>query len=164
MAGLDPEFEILDEGLAGRLRERALTAALREFLEGERGDAVDLLAAYGADRVRAMVEGVYAELRSRGRALAEAARIGLSPTCPPGHVPSRASEAPETPLRAGTVACSWDEADAVARLASCWGLLEPTSSSSAGAARSTSTTWSCARASCWRSRRACARPGRSGSS
>jgi ATP-dependent exoDNAse (exonuclease V) beta subunit len=66
-AGLDPEFEILDEGLAGRMRAQAFRVALRDFLGGERSEAVDLVAAYGADRVRAMVEGSYAELRSRGR-------------------------------------------------------------------------------------------------
>jgi ATP-dependent exoDNAse (exonuclease V) beta subunit len=65
-AGLDPEYRILDEGVAARLRERAFGVALRSFLAGERSEAVDLLAAYGADRVRSMVEGVYAELRSRG--------------------------------------------------------------------------------------------------
>jgi ATP-dependent exoDNAse (exonuclease V) beta subunit len=66
LAGLDPEYRILDEGVAARLRERAFSAALRGFLGGERTEAVDLMAAYGADRVRSMVEGVYAELRSRG--------------------------------------------------------------------------------------------------
>ncbi len=40
--------------------------ALSGFLEGERSDAVDLIAAWGADRARAMVLGTYAELRSRG--------------------------------------------------------------------------------------------------
>ena len=64
--GLDPEFEILDEGLAGRMRERAFKHALADFLASEREEAVDLLAAYGPDRTRAMVGGVYAELRSRG--------------------------------------------------------------------------------------------------
>src|SRR5271168_4409623 len=59
-AGLDPEFAILDEGLAGRLRERAFSAALGAFLEGERADAVDLLAAYGVDGVQRMIEGVHA--------------------------------------------------------------------------------------------------------
>ncbi len=34
-AGLDPGFAILDEGLAGRLRELAFAAALRGFLAGE---------------------------------------------------------------------------------------------------------------------------------
>jgi len=68
-AGLDPEFTILDEGLAARLRGQAWASALRIFLEGERADAVDLVAAWGADRVRAMVAGTYAELRSRGERL-----------------------------------------------------------------------------------------------
>jgi ATP-dependent helicase/nuclease subunit A len=68
-AGLDPEFAILDEGLAGRLRERAFELALREFLAGARGERVDLLAAYGVDRVRAIVEQIHGELRSRGQRL-----------------------------------------------------------------------------------------------
>ena len=77
-AGLDPDFEILDEGLAARLRGQAWTAALRGFLEGERGDAVDLVAAWGADRVRAMVAGDVRGAAQQGRASAEAARLGLS--------------------------------------------------------------------------------------
>jgi ATP-dependent helicase/nuclease subunit A len=67
MAGLDPQFTILDERLAARMRKRAFSVALRDFLLCERTGAVDLLAAYGADRVRTMLEGVHAELRSRGR-------------------------------------------------------------------------------------------------
>jgi ATP-dependent helicase/nuclease subunit A len=66
VAGLDPEFAILEEGLAGRLRGQAWANALAGFLEGERSAAVDLVAAWGADRVRAMVVGTYAELRSKG--------------------------------------------------------------------------------------------------
>jgi ATP-dependent helicase/nuclease subunit A len=54
-AGLDPEFTILEEGLAGRLRGQAFAKALGGFLEDDRSEAVDLVAAYGADRVRAMV-------------------------------------------------------------------------------------------------------------
>jgi ATP-dependent helicase/nuclease subunit A len=68
-AGLDPDFGIVEEGLAGRLRELAFKAALRDFLAGERSDAVDLLAAYGIDRVRVMIEQVHGELRSRGQRL-----------------------------------------------------------------------------------------------
>jgi ATP-dependent exoDNAse (exonuclease V) beta subunit len=67
MAGLDPDFTILDEGLAQRMRDRAFGIALADFLAGEPGEAVDLVAAYGADRVGAIVQGVYAELRSRGQ-------------------------------------------------------------------------------------------------
>jgi ATP-dependent exoDNAse (exonuclease V) beta subunit len=66
-AGLDPEFTIVEEGLAGRLREHAFGTALRQFLDGERSEAVDLLAAYGVDRARSMVEQAYGELRSRGQ-------------------------------------------------------------------------------------------------
>jgi ATP-dependent exoDNAse (exonuclease V) beta subunit len=69
-AGLDPDFTILDEGRAGRLRLRAFTLALRGFLEGEREQAVELLAAYRIDRVRPMIEGVHARLRSQGQLLA----------------------------------------------------------------------------------------------
>jgi ATP-dependent exoDNAse (exonuclease V) beta subunit len=68
-AGLDPEFAILDEGLAGRMREEAFRVALRHFLADERVAAVDLLAAYGVDRVGTMVEQVHGELRSRGQRL-----------------------------------------------------------------------------------------------
>jgi ATP-dependent helicase/nuclease subunit A len=65
-AGLDPRFSILDEALAADLRERAFALALRDFFAGEREDAVDLVAAYGADRVRTMLWRTFAELRSRG--------------------------------------------------------------------------------------------------
>ncbi len=66
-AGLDPDFAILDEGLAGRLRGQAFGVALRAVLAGGGSEAVDVVGAYGADRVRSMVLGVYAELRSRGQ-------------------------------------------------------------------------------------------------
>ena len=54
--------------------------------EGERGEAVDLIAAYGADRARATVLGVYAELRSRG------ARAPRLPTPQPGREPAGQAE------------------------------------------------------------------------
>jgi ATP-dependent exoDNAse (exonuclease V) beta subunit len=66
-AGLDPEFAILDAGQSGRLREVAFAQALAAFLEGEPPNAIDLVAAYGADGVRAMIEQIHAELRSRGQ-------------------------------------------------------------------------------------------------
>jgi ATP-dependent helicase/nuclease subunit A len=74
-AGLDPDFAIIDEGLAGRLRGQAFKAALRDFLAGEGTAGLDLLAAYGVDRVRAIVEQVHRELRSRGE---RAPRLPLS--------------------------------------------------------------------------------------
>jgi ATP-dependent helicase/nuclease subunit A len=66
LAGLDPQFQILEEALAADLRERAFSLALRDFFAGGREDAIELVAAYGADRVRAMLWRTFAELRSRG--------------------------------------------------------------------------------------------------
>ena len=74
LAGLDPGFEILDEALAARLRERAFTAALREFLDAG-AERVDLLAAYGADGLAQMLAATYAQLRSAGE---RAPRIELA--------------------------------------------------------------------------------------
>jgi ATP-dependent helicase/nuclease subunit A len=67
-AGVEPGFEILEEGIATRLRTLAFSDALGDFLAGERQEAVDLAAAYGADPLRAMVLGAYAQLRSQGQA------------------------------------------------------------------------------------------------
>jgi ATP-dependent helicase/nuclease subunit A len=68
LAELDPEFTILDEPLAGRLRTQAFSGALGAFVSQPGSLAVDLVAAHGADRLRAMVLGVYAQLRSQGHA------------------------------------------------------------------------------------------------
>ena len=65
LAGLDPAFEILDEGLSGRLRDRAFTAALGEFLDGG-AERVDIAAAYGPDGLAQMIGATYAQLRSAG--------------------------------------------------------------------------------------------------
>jgi ATP-dependent helicase/nuclease subunit A len=65
--GVEPGFQILDEGLANRLQTLAFSDALAGFLEGETAEAVDLVAAYGADPLRAMVLGAYAQLRSQGQ-------------------------------------------------------------------------------------------------
>ncbi len=66
-AGLDPGFAVLDEGVAGRLRSLAFQTALQDFVSGEAPDAVALVATYGPDRLRAMVESVHSQLRSRGQ-------------------------------------------------------------------------------------------------
>jgi ATP-dependent exoDNAse (exonuclease V) beta subunit len=66
-AGVDPAFGVLEEGLAGRLRRRAFAVALSELMGGERDAAVALVAAYGPERLRAIVMGAHARLRSRGQ-------------------------------------------------------------------------------------------------
>jgi ATP-dependent helicase/nuclease subunit A len=67
-AGIEPGFQILEDGLADRLRVLAFRDALAGFLDGERPQAVDLVAAYGADPLRSIVLGAYAQLRSQGQA------------------------------------------------------------------------------------------------
>src|ERR1700684_2443740 len=88
-AGVEPGFQILDEGFADRLRMFAFSDALAGFLEGEPPPAVDLVAAYGADPLRAMLLGAYAQLRSQGQA---------EPRLP-NHV--KGTEGEEEALRAG---------------------------------------------------------------
>jgi ATP-dependent helicase/nuclease subunit A len=84
---LDPDFAVLDEGLAGRLRERAFQEAVRELLSSDRdgrdGAPLDVLAAYGIDRVRTMVEHVYLELRSTGQRLPRLPALVLAPDADP---------------------------------------------------------------------------------
>ncbi len=99
--GLGEEhYEVLDEGLAGRLRRQSFAEALGQFVgDGQREEAVDLIAAYTADRARATVLGVYAELRSRGQ------RAPRLPPPQPGRAPVgqaellRAAERDETARR-----------------------------------------------------------------
>jgi ATP-dependent helicase/nuclease subunit A len=67
-AGLDPDFAILDEAHAGRLRLDAFRHALADFLQRHGPAAVDLLAAFSADRLRATVLDIHAQLRSQGHA------------------------------------------------------------------------------------------------
>lgn len=67
-AGLDPGFAVLDEPRAQRLRETAFAAALRGFLDAGGRDALDLVAAYGADNLGRAIPAVHDELRSRGQA------------------------------------------------------------------------------------------------
>jgi ATP-dependent exoDNAse (exonuclease V) beta subunit len=66
-AGVEPGFEILEESFAARLRTLAFSDSLAGFLDGERAEAVDLVAAYGADPLRTMMMGAYAQLRSQGQ-------------------------------------------------------------------------------------------------
>ncbi len=91
-AGLDPDFAILDAARAGWLRRRAYEDALGGFLAADPA-GVDLLAAYGIDRARKVVEDLYGELRSRGQ------------------------RRPRLPVRAAPPGAERDEADALAAVA-----------------------------------------------
>jgi ATP-dependent exoDNAse (exonuclease V) beta subunit len=68
-AGLDPAFEVLDEGDARALRTDAFERALAVWLGngGEsRSEALDVAAAYGVDTLRRLIWAVHDRLRSRG--------------------------------------------------------------------------------------------------
>ena len=64
-AGLDPEFEVLDEVAAARVSAAALDHALTEVAARDQR-LVELVAAYGAGPLRAAIAGVYEQLRSAG--------------------------------------------------------------------------------------------------
>ena len=67
-AGLDPAFTVLDEAAVRALRDRAWDEALGRWLDGEHGPAaLDLVAAYDADRLRRTIAGVHDALRSAGQ-------------------------------------------------------------------------------------------------
>src|ERR1700761_3140911 len=64
-AGLDPEFEVLDEIRAARLRDLALDRALTSVAGRDRR-LVELVAGYGAGPLRAATASVHDQLRSAG--------------------------------------------------------------------------------------------------
>ena len=66
-AGLDPEFRVLEEHAAERLRGRAFDSALADFV-GPAADRrrVGLLAAYEPRRVEAALRAAHSRLRTRG--------------------------------------------------------------------------------------------------
>ncbi|HWC26772.1 MAG TPA: UvrD-helicase domain-containing protein [Solirubrobacteraceae bacterium] len=66
-AGLDPAFTVLDEAAARPLRDRAWDDALARLLGGgHAAAALDLVAAYDADRLRTAIATVHDALRSAG--------------------------------------------------------------------------------------------------
>ncbi len=101
-AGVEPGFEILEENFAARLRALAFSDALAGFLDGERAEAVDLVAAYGADPLRTMVLGAYAQLRSQGQS---------EPRLPaPRQGPRDGAELPEGAVQGESVALREEQA------------------------------------------------------
>ena len=67
-AGLDPRFAVLDAPEAERLARGAFAQALEDFLSDGGEPASALVAAYGAERLRATVLDAHEALRSRGEA------------------------------------------------------------------------------------------------
>jgi ATP-dependent exoDNAse (exonuclease V) beta subunit len=68
LAGLDPAFTVLDEAAARPLHDRAWDEALARLLDGPNGAAaLDLVAAYDADRLRTAIVQAHDALRSGGQ-------------------------------------------------------------------------------------------------
>ena len=66
-AGIDPEYRVLDEGEAARLALQACEQAMEDFLgEHPDPDRLELVAAYGPDRLGGLVRSFHARRRSRG--------------------------------------------------------------------------------------------------
>ncbi|MEA2410658.1 MAG: hypothetical protein QOC77_1219 [Thermoleophilaceae bacterium] len=70
LAGIDPEYRVLDEADAARLSIDAFDRALEEFVlraSSDGGERLDLVASYTPDKLQRMVTTVYSRLRSRGQ-------------------------------------------------------------------------------------------------
>lgn len=71
-AGIDPEYRVLDEGEAARLALQAGEQAMEDFLAGDpEPDRLELLAAYGPDRLGQLVREFHARRRAAGESRPE---------------------------------------------------------------------------------------------
>jgi ATP-dependent exoDNAse (exonuclease V) beta subunit len=70
-AGVDPRFRVLDAAEAARAAREAFDEALEAFLATNEDSRERTLAAFDIGRLRSMVIGIHAELRSRGVARPE---------------------------------------------------------------------------------------------
>jgi ATP-dependent exoDNAse (exonuclease V) beta subunit len=91
-AGIDPAFTVLDQLEAGRLADAAFDGALVELAENAPG-GVELIAAYGTWDLRGAIQGVSAELRSRGELHPRLPLPGEDASGPELHVARRELEA-----------------------------------------------------------------------
>jgi ATP-dependent exoDNAse (exonuclease V) beta subunit len=85
-AGLDPRFRVLDDGEAGRLRERVAAEAIAGLVEAGNERVADAAAAYRPRRLAEMVIAAHERLRSHGVA---------EPRLPPVSEPVRSRRASE---------------------------------------------------------------------
>ncbi len=66
-AGLDPAFTVLEEAETRDLRGTAFERALADFLNDDRPEALDLVAAYGVDALQLRIGTAHDQLRSAGQ-------------------------------------------------------------------------------------------------
>ena len=91
-AGLDPRFEVLDEGAAERLARDAYDRAFEDWAAARGAAAVDVAAAFGPG-LRDLVLAAHSTLRSRGQTRP------VLPIPPPAPTPIRPSSPPPAPRR-----------------------------------------------------------------
>ena len=96
-AGIDPEYEVLDESRATRLSIDAFDRALEEFLEESDPKRLDLAAAHTPEKLRRMVTTVHSKLRSAGEERPELPEIEEPPGM--GGERERLAEALDAALR-----------------------------------------------------------------
>ena len=121
-AGIDPDYEVLDETRAARLAIDSFDRALEEFLETGDPARLDLAAAHTPDRLRRMVTTVHAKRRSAGEERPELPEI--DPPVP-GDEREELADAVDEALRelashAGTARVD----DAIAKLEGCRDVLD----------------------------------------
>ena len=88
--GIDPRFRVLDAPEAERAAREGFDEALGEFLAGRDESREAIVATFGIDGLRALVNGAHAELRSRGVA---APALPDPPQSDPAAATRRAAEA-----------------------------------------------------------------------
>jgi len=77
-AGIDPLFKVLDELEAGRLADAAFDGTLAELADDAPG-AIELIASYGPWDLRASIQAIHGELRSRGERRPRLPPLGAAP-------------------------------------------------------------------------------------
>jgi ATP-dependent helicase/nuclease subunit A len=66
-ASLDPAFTVLEEAEARDIRGTAFERALADFLQNDRAETLDLVAAYGVDALQLRITTAHDQLRSAGQ-------------------------------------------------------------------------------------------------
>ncbi|MEA2468545.1 MAG: hypothetical protein QOJ57_2671, partial [Thermoleophilaceae bacterium] len=124
VAGIDPEYRVLDEADAARLSIDAFDRALEDFVLGARAsaDRLDLVASYTPDKLQRMVTTVYGRLRSQGQ---------RAPSLPPIERPALGDQRPRLAqalaaagAHLGSVDANKTVTSALAQVAACSTLLD----------------------------------------
>ncbi|MCW2996207.1 MAG: family ATPase, partial [Conexibacter sp.] len=78
-AGLDPAFTVMEEAEARDVRGSAFERALADFLQDDRAETLDLVAAYGVDALALRITIAHDQLRSSGMTRPRLPAVAASP-------------------------------------------------------------------------------------